>query len=183
MRLFLTLLTMAAASFCFIAALDLKDRDAIHDDDLARYDSYMATVQGSHAIDMYMDDEGSAIKVDIYDGATDTFERTASFRPSAQAPAYFAQLEQRAQELLGADYVPQSTKRNLCSGNGPDPNKIEGRQQAEAVSDSQLGAFRSEARASRCYQFCGYGSDCIRATGCTHCRYVGGACRWQKWCI
>ncbi|KAF7554104.1 hypothetical protein G7Z17_g3191 [Cylindrodendrum hubeiense] len=122
MRLPLTLLTMTA-SLCFVAALDLKDRDAIHGDDLTRYDAHMNTVQGRHVIDMYMEDDNNIIKVDLYDGTTDTFEETASFKPSTQAPAYFAQLEQRAQELLGSDYVPQSTKRSICSGGGPNPKK------------------------------------------------------------
>ncbi|KAH6867780.1 hypothetical protein B0T10DRAFT_419391 [Thelonectria olida] len=169
MRPLLTLLTMAA-SLCFVAALDLKDRDAIHEDDLARYDAYMETVQGSHAIDMYMEDDNNVIKVDLYDGATDTFEQTASFKASAQAPEYFAQLEQRAREVLGSDYAPQSTKRSICSGGGPNPHK-------------RGAVFGLEERVSRCYQFCGYGSSCSVPSGCTRCRYVGGACTWQKWCI
>ncbi|KAH7140337.1 hypothetical protein B0J13DRAFT_557543 [Dactylonectria estremocensis] len=143
MRPLLTLLTMTA-SLCFVAALDLKDRDAIHEDDLTRYDAYMNTVQGSHAIDMYMEDDKSVIKVDLYDGATDTFEQTASFKPSAQAPAYFAQLEQRAQELLGADYTPHSTKRSICSGGSPNPSKRDG------AAVAQFGVFGLEGRASRC---------------------------------
>ncbi|KAH7007713.1 hypothetical protein EDB80DRAFT_719004 [Ilyonectria destructans] len=166
MRPLLTLLTMAA-SLCFVEGLNLNDRDAIHEDDLTRYDAYMGTVQGEHAIDMYMDDDNSVIKVDLYDGATNTFEQTASFKPSAQATAYFAQLEQRAQELLGADYVPQSDKRSICTGGGGNPHKRDD----------------LEERVSRCFQFCGYGSQCSRPSGCTRCRYVGGACTWQKWCI
>lgn len=159
---------MMAVSLCFAAALSLKDRDAIHDDDILRYDEYMATVQDNHAIDMYMDDEEHIIKVDIYDGATDTFEKSASFKPSAQAPTYFEQLDQRAKELLGDDYNAGSTKRSHCLG---------------GINIMKRDVLNFEERASRCYQFCGYGSDCIRASGCTRCRYVGGACRWQKWCI
>lgn len=135
----LTLLAMA--SLCLVSATNLKGRDAIHADELERYDAYMNTVQDRHAIDMYMADS-NLIKVDFYDGRTDVFEESASFKASDVAPTYFAQLAEMAREVFGAEY----------DGQGHDEKRGEGscdRSPNKRVADPEA-VFGLEDRTSKC---------------------------------
>ena len=152
------------ASLCFLAAASLKPSDAIHADDLGRYKARMDTMQDSHAIDMYMEDQ--VVIVDFYHGKTDTFESSASFKASDLAPAYFAQLDEEARQVFGSDYDSQSQNQRRAGNCGPNINK--------RPTESE-GIFDLEARDSRCNHFCGGGGDCTDPA-CPGCRYTGGSC-------
>ena len=168
----LALLLMA--SNCLLAAATYKDHDAIHPDDLLRYNAYMDMVQGRHAINIYL--EGQVIKVNLYEGDTDTFEKSASFRASGLAPTYFAEREERLRQVLGSAYD---------SPHGHDPQTLNqkrdcGPKISKRATDSD-GNLDSEARQSRCGQFCSNGAHCSE-DACPRCRYTGGRCYWQKSC-
>lgn len=78
-------------------AMVLKPHDAIHHDDMERYENFMAQVQGHHYLDMYFKDD--KIKVDIFEYPADTIVASGLFEPSSDAHAYFEQQQNFAREM------------------------------------------------------------------------------------
>jgi hypothetical protein len=120
---FLHLLVLIASS-----AMALSPRDAIHLDDIDRYDSFMKELDSAtdHFLDMYM--KNSMITVDVLYYPTNVIARSEQFTPSSVAQEYFDQergwpkkfLEQTRKTMetrLKADSVALARARTL--GRGP----------------------------------------------------------------
>ncbi|KAF4497621.1 hypothetical protein FAGAP_6197 [Fusarium agapanthi] len=166
------------AVFSIGAMALLVARDAIHVDDLDRYDEVMKTVAENHILNFYP--ENQIVKLDIHEYPSEQvgrchvsvkstvnqhlkIVRSEAFKPSPNADAYFKQEEELQQEYL-----------HRPSGDGA----LEARAGACPRGEER----QIEARASsRCFQFCGYVGHCSDRA-CPHCYYVGGGCQWQKWC-
>ncbi|KAJ5088822.1 hypothetical protein N7456_012438 [Penicillium angulare] len=169
---FITFTTLAIA-------MVLKPHDAIHLDEMERYENFMAQVQDHHYLDMYFKDD--KIQVDIFEYPVDTLVASGLFEPSSDAHAYFEQQENFAREMgiwdaakpedVGSDQEGASTTGET--------HVLERRAGCSRSVNIEFNALSEGA--SRCRQFCGLGAHCIR--NCPRCYYVGGACRWQKWCI
>lgn len=76
----------------------LTARDAIHADDLERYDEVMKTIAGNQILNFYP--ENPVIKLDIHEYPTEQIVRSEAFKPSRDADAYFKQEEELAKEFL-----------------------------------------------------------------------------------
>ncbi|KAF4943284.1 hypothetical protein FGADI_13515, partial [Fusarium gaditjirri] len=113
----------------------LTPRDAIHIDDLDRYDEYMKTVAGNNILNMYQ--ENQVIKVDIHEYPNDNIVRSAEFKPSPQADAYFKQDAEMAKEFLA---------QHESFGDGSHESRAECHGLPPDMEDAR----------SRCFQFCGY---------------------------
>jgi hypothetical protein len=164
---FLHLLVLIASS-----AMALSPRDAIHLDDIDRYDSFMKELDSAtdHFLDMYM--KNSMITVDVLHYPTNVIARSEQFTPSSVAQEYFDQEKRMAEEILGADSKDDGNSlesRQCGSGPGPHPWKR---------SDD----FHNVKRRSNCFQFCGTIANCRGNNGCPHCYAVRQGCLWQKWC-
>ncbi|KAM0261580.1 hypothetical protein ACHAPA_009750 [Fusarium lateritium] len=140
----------------------LSPRDAIHTDDIERYDEFMNGLSESHFLDMHL--ENLAVKIDVYAHPSNDHVNTVEFKPSANANQFFEQENDRAAEVFGEEH----------------DGKLEGR----ACKRDENVAERSvvEKRVSRCYQFCGSIANCRGNNGCPHCYAVRQGCLWQKWC-
>ncbi|KAF5548846.1 hypothetical protein FMEXI_4517 [Fusarium mexicanum] len=86
----------------------LAARDAIHTDDLERYDEVMKTIAGNHILNFYPEDP--VIKLDIHEYPTEQIVRSEMFKPSRDADAYFKQEAELAREFL-----QQSSGREQCN--------------------------------------------------------------------
>ncbi|CVL11932.1 hypothetical protein FPRO06_07840 [Fusarium proliferatum] len=86
------------AIFSFAAMALLTARDAIHADDLERYDEVMKTIAGNQILNFYP--ENPVIRLDIHEYPTEQIVRSEVFKPSQDADAYFKQEEELAQEFL-----------------------------------------------------------------------------------
>ncbi|KLO89241.1 uncharacterized protein LW94_7808 [Fusarium fujikuroi] len=86
------------AIFSFAAMALLTARDAIHADDLERYDEVMKTIAGNQILNFYP--ENQVIKLDIHEYPTEQIVRSEAFKPSRDADAYFKQEEELAKEFL-----------------------------------------------------------------------------------
>ncbi|RKL37957.1 hypothetical protein BFJ72_g7417 [Fusarium proliferatum] len=86
------------AIFSFAAMALLTARDAIHADDLERYDEAMKTIASNQILNFYQ--ENPVIKLDIHEYPTEKIVRSESFKPSQDADAYFKQEEELAQVFL-----------------------------------------------------------------------------------
>ncbi|KAH6952860.1 hypothetical protein DER45DRAFT_574478 [Fusarium avenaceum] len=75
----------------------LSPQDAIHVDDLERYEEFMNAVSGSQFLDMYM--ENAAVKIDIYEYPSNNHVQSAHFKPSSKANQYFQQEKEQADRL------------------------------------------------------------------------------------
>lgn len=80
-----------------IGAMALSPQDAIHVDDLERYEEFMNAVSGSQFLDMYM--ETAAVKIDIYEYPSNDHVQSAHFKPSSKANQYFQQEKTQADKL------------------------------------------------------------------------------------
>lgn len=76
----------------------LTARDAIHADDLERYDEVMKTIAGNQILNFYP--ENQVIKLDIHEYPTEQIVRSEAFKPSRDADAYFKKEEELAKEFL-----------------------------------------------------------------------------------
>ncbi|CVK98695.1 uncharacterized protein FMAN_08495 [Fusarium mangiferae] len=76
----------------------LTARDAIHADDLERYDEVMKTIAGNQILNFYQ--ENPVIRLDIHEYPTEEIVRSEVFKPSQDADAYFKQEEELAKEFL-----------------------------------------------------------------------------------
>ncbi|KAF5591587.1 uncharacterized protein FSUBG_10399 [Fusarium subglutinans] len=86
------------AIFPFAAMALLTARDAIHADDLERYDEVMKTIAGNQILNFYPDN--LVIKLDIHEYPAEQIVRSEVFKPSRDADAYFKQEEELAKEYL-----------------------------------------------------------------------------------
>ncbi|UPK91621.1 hypothetical protein LCI18_002556 [Fusarium solani-melongenae] len=138
----------------------LTARDAVHVDDLERYDEFMKTITGNEILNFYP--ENQVIKLDIHEYPSNEIIRSGEFKPSPKADTYFKQ-----EDELQAEFLQGS------SGEG----ELEARGVCPIADDPVL----QERANSRCFQFCGYVNHCVDRR-CHHCYYVRGGCQWQKWC-
>ncbi|KAF5684768.1 hypothetical protein FDENT_6571 [Fusarium denticulatum] len=76
----------------------LVPRDAIHADDLERYDEVMKTLAGNQILNFYP--ENQVIKLDIHEYPTEQIVKSEVFKPSRDADAYFKQEAELAKEFL-----------------------------------------------------------------------------------
>ncbi|PNY27283.1 Uncharacterized protein TCAP_02792 [Tolypocladium capitatum] len=143
----------------------LSPRDAIHTDDLDRYDTFMSTVRDSQFLDMHM--HNGTVKIDVYEHPSNALASSDTFTPSAGAASFFEQ------EAIRAESAPEPpTDSNLDE---------EYKACTEHFGETPvLGQLQT--RVSRCYQFCGTIANCRGNNGCPHCYAVRQGCLWQKWC-
>ncbi|CEI60310.1 hypothetical protein FVEN_g6471 [Fusarium venenatum] len=92
-------LVLKITILCAIGAMALSAQDAIHADDLERYEEFMNTVSSSQFLGMYM--ESAAVKIDIYEYPSNERVQSAHFKPSPKADRYFQQEKEHA-DALGA---------------------------------------------------------------------------------
>lgn len=92
------------------SAMVLSPRDAIHADDMDRYDLFMKQLASAldHFLSMHMED--SMITIDVLYHPTNVIARSEKFTPSAVAQEYFDQEEKMAVRIFGAN--PDETKTN-----------------------------------------------------------------------
>jgi hypothetical protein len=159
-------LILKVAILCAIGAMALSPRDAIHVDDLERYEEFMDSVSGSQFLDMYM--ENAAVKIDIYEYPSNDRVQSVHFKPSSKADQYFHQEKEQADALEATENEGLTERAAICK-------RDEHTEMFESLSTL-------EKRRSRCYQFCGSIHHCSRGTGCPHCYAVRMGCLWQKWC-
>lgn len=119
--LFFTLLQ--ALSLLVISAMVLSPRDAIHTNDIDRYDSFIKDLElmDDHFLDMYLNN--GTVTVDVYQHPSNDLARTELFAPSSNAQQYFDQEKAAADEILGSDSQGDKslTQRGPC-GVGPGPH-------------------------------------------------------------
>ncbi|KAH7169344.1 hypothetical protein DER46DRAFT_658972 [Fusarium sp. MPI-SDFR-AT-0072] len=72
--------------------------DAIHADDLERYDEVMKTIVGNQILNLYP--ENLVIRLDIHEYPSEQIIRSEVFKPSRDADAYFKQEDELAKEFL-----------------------------------------------------------------------------------
>ncbi|KAL9567346.1 hypothetical protein ACKAV7_008588 [Fusarium commune] len=72
--------------------------DAIHADDLERYDEVMKTIVGNQILNLYP--ENLVIRLDIHEYPSEQIMRSEVFKPSRDADAYFKQEDELAKEFL-----------------------------------------------------------------------------------
>lgn len=133
------------------SAMALSPRDAIHGNDIDRYDSFMAQLESAldHFLDMHM--ENSIIIIDVIQHPTNVTTRSEKFTPSAVAQGYFDQEKKMADEIFGPNPKEGGhlTERDGCgiAGPGPRPGK-----RSESLDNVK--------RVSNCSQFCGSTAHC-----------------------
>lgn len=173
--LFHTLLRTLFIAMSFAAcAMSLSPRSAVHEDELDRYDAFLSALQDTHFMDMYL--ENSQVKIDVYEHPSNNLALSESFAPSDTANQYFAQENERAQEVL----QPATDSNETV-----DDSAVEKRTSASCPRGETLltrDATVFDKRVSRCYQFCGTIANCRGNNGCPHCYAVRQGCLWQKWC-
>lgn len=156
------------------SAMALSPRDAIHVDDIDRYDSFIKQLDSAldHFLDMYM--ENSMITIDVIQHPTNVTTRSERFTPSAVAQEYLDQEKKMADEILGVNLNEDGNMiaRANCGIAGPGPHP--GRKRSESLENVK--------RVSNCFQFCGSIANCRGNNGCPHCYAVRQGCLWQKWC-
>lgn len=81
----------------------LSPRDAIHVDDIDRYDSFMKEMDSAldSFLSMYM--KNNMIAIDVHQTPTNNITRSEQFTPSAVAQEYFDQEKRMANGILGLD--------------------------------------------------------------------------------
>ncbi|KAH7150303.1 hypothetical protein B0J13DRAFT_549892 [Dactylonectria estremocensis] len=110
-------MTLFRLDILFVAApMALSPRDAIHSDDLSRYDAFMADIADTHFLDMYL--ETNMITINVYEGSTNELARSQLFSPSSNAHRYFDQENEAANEVLGSSSQSGSNERRLCKPSG-----------------------------------------------------------------
>ncbi|KAG7409897.1 hypothetical protein Forpe1208_v011091 [Fusarium oxysporum f. sp. rapae] len=88
-----------AIYFIFGATAYLSPRDAIHVDDLDRYDAFMKTMAGNQYLHLYPENE--FVTLDVYEYPSDELVKSGEFKPSAKADAYWEQEDEFEKEFLG----------------------------------------------------------------------------------
>ncbi|EWY89579.1 hypothetical protein FOYG_10399 [Fusarium oxysporum NRRL 32931] len=96
MLLYSIIVNIAILSFARMALL--VARDAIHADDLKRYDEVMKTIVGHQILNFYP--TNPVIRLDIHEYPSEPIIRSEVFKPSRDADAYFKQEDELAKEFL-----------------------------------------------------------------------------------
>ncbi|KAJ5166662.1 uncharacterized protein N7482_005443 [Penicillium canariense] len=168
------LYTLFLVTFLATFIMALSPRDAIHLDELDRYDTFLSSLTDSQFLDMYLED--NQVKIDVYHHPSNEIARSESFTPSSSATQYFAQESTRANEL----------ETRSASEDTKDDAGIQSRDAGRGCVSSGTAIEGDidglEQRLSRCYQFCGSIANCRGNNGCPHCYAVRQGCLWQKWC-
>ena len=147
-------------------ACQLTIKDTVVEDDHAKLDAVMAIATDETYFGYFYDN--STVSIKIHDAETHDIIAQDTFKGNGKAVDYLLQTPEIKQADLSADGAAANTmsRQARC----PSPPK----KRAEDIF---------EKRASRCYQFCARGSSCTADRRCRKCRYVGGLCRWQLWCV
>ncbi|EXK28121.1 hypothetical protein FOXG_22127 [Fusarium oxysporum f. sp. lycopersici 4287] len=96
MPLYSIIVNIAILSYAPMALL--VARDAIHADDLKRYDEVMKTIVGNQILNFYP--KNPVIRFDIHEYPSEPIIRSEVFKPSRDADAYFKQEDELAKEFL-----------------------------------------------------------------------------------
>ncbi|KND88306.1 hypothetical protein TOPH_07058 [Tolypocladium ophioglossoides CBS 100239] len=75
----------------------LSPRDAIHMDDLDRYDTFMAKLTDTQFLDMHP--RNGAVQINVYEYPSNDLAHSETFTPSASSTKYFEQEARRAEAL------------------------------------------------------------------------------------
>lgn len=129
----------------------------------------MSTLTDSQFLHLYL--ENNEVKLDVYEYPSNVIVSRNAFAPSENAHTYFEQESKRAEE---ASLLEEPLNDTV------DHSELEKRESFKKcpTANTELDSLKNDAR---CYQFCGSIAHCTDRH-CPHCYYVGGACRWQKWC-
>ena len=141
------------------SAMALKPRDAIHVDDLDRYDLFMKELDSApdHFLDMYM--HNRMVKVDVYQHPTNVLARSELFTPSPTAQEFFTQEKKTADEMFG---------------------EAEGSK--ECASTENKEEILDPEKPYQCGQSCNSDAQCRRNNGCSECYIVRNGCLLRKLC-
>jgi hypothetical protein len=82
----------------------LSPRDAIHVDDIERYDAFMKTLAGNQYLHTYP--KNQVIKLDVYEHPSDELVLSGEFKLSAKADAYWEQEDKFEKKFLGRQECP-----------------------------------------------------------------------------
>lgn len=160
---FLTIVLASLAVNRVICQLTAKD--TIVEDDHPKFDAVMAYATDDTYFGYFYNKDSVWIKV--HDADTHDIITEDTFKANGKAVQYLLQTSDVKHDELSADGpVGEMLGKPICP-----------RPPAKRVADTFL------PRASRCYQFCSRNHSCTADRRCPSCRYVGGLCRWQLWCI
>ncbi|KAF4342734.1 hypothetical protein FBEOM_3318 [Fusarium beomiforme] len=81
-----------------MAAIALVPREAIHVDDLERYDEFMKTIAGNEFLNFYPHEQ--VIKLDIHLYPSNKIVRSGEFKPGPDADAYFQEDAELVKQFL-----------------------------------------------------------------------------------
>ncbi|KAL7923814.1 hypothetical protein ACQKWADRAFT_287933 [Trichoderma austrokoningii] len=79
----------------------LSPRDAIHINDIDRYDAFLKDLTDNQFLDMYLNN--GMVTIDVYQHPSNNLTRTEIFAPSSNAQPYFDQEKAAADKILGPD--------------------------------------------------------------------------------
>jgi hypothetical protein len=105
-------LILKLATLYVIGAMTLPPEDAIHVDDLERYEEFMNAVSGSQFLDMYM--ENATVKIDIYEYPSNDHVQSAHFKPSSKADQYLQQEKEQADALEAMEKQGMTERAAIC---------------------------------------------------------------------
>lgn len=77
--------------------MSLNPRDAIHEEELDRYDAFMSNTADDHFLNMYM--SNGKVTIDVHHYPSNDMVNTASFAPSPSADLYFEQEQRVAAQM------------------------------------------------------------------------------------
>lgn len=146
-------------------ACQLTIEDTVMEDDHQRLAAVMASATDETYMGYFYN--SSSVWIKIHDAETHEVIMQDTFNGNGRAVEYLLQTPEITQNELSADGVVINT---LGARACPSPPK-------------KRAADIFQPKASRCYQFCSRGYSCTVDRRCRACRYVGGLCRWQLWCV
>jgi hypothetical protein len=143
---------------------ELSARDTVVEEDQSKFDVIMALAVGDTYYGYFYDKDSVSIKV--HDANTHDIISNETFKGNGKAVEYLLQSPNIKPDDLSLDgVVGETVDKAVC----PPPTK--------------RAADLFQPDASRCYQFCARSYSCTADARCPHCRYVGGLCLHQLWCV
>jgi hypothetical protein len=143
---------------------ELSARDTVVEEDQPKFDAVMALAVGDTYFGYFYDKDSVSIRV--HDANTHDIISDETFKGNGKAVEY----------LLQSPHI----KPDALSLDGPVGDTLDKR---ACLSLTKRVPDLFQPDASRCYQFCARSYSCTADARCPHCRYVGGACLHQLWCV
>lgn len=164
MRFFISIVLLALLVITGVKG-QLTAKDTVVNEHQLRFDAVMESATDNTYFGYFYNNTSVWIKV--HDANTHDIISEGTFKGNGKAVEYLLQSPHMDSEKL--------------SLNGPFGETLS--KQACPSPPKKRAADLFEPRASRCYQFCARAYSCTADRRCRRCRYVGGLCRWQLWCV